>query len=50
VLKPEFVTIENVTAYRKSESYAKILGALEDMGYFVEHPKIPIPLSPRRLL
>jgi len=55
VLKPEFVTIENVTAYRKSESYAKILGALEDMGYFVDArnylaSNYGVPQSRRRLI
>lgn len=49
------VTIENVMAYRKSESFKRIMKTLEDCGYFVEWSNLNaadfgVPQTRRRLI
>jgi DNA-cytosine methyltransferase len=36
VLRPRFVTIENVPQYAKAQSYKRILDSLAEMGYFYD--------------
>lgn len=55
ILRPRTVTIENVPAYRKSQSYQRILKAITDAGYMydatiVNAADFSVPQTRRRLI
>lgn len=54
-LKPETFTLENVTAYRKSQSLARIVSTLQNLGYMIDIQNLNsadfgVPQTRRRMI
>lgn len=54
-MKPETFTLENVTAYRKSQSLARIITVLQNLGYMIDIQNLNaadfgVPQTRRRLI